>query len=71
MLGRGGRGMLIFGGKRPAIDAFSLSGERFISEGSVLGGRLVGVTEWRYGLGLARFGVLGRELWEVEGALVK
>lgn len=39
----GGRGMLILGGNSPAIEAFSLSGERFISEGSVLGGRLVGV----------------------------
>lgn len=39
----GGSGMLIFGGKSPAIEAFNLSGERLISEGSVLGGRLVGV----------------------------
>lgn len=42
----GGSGMLILGGKRPAIEALSLSGERLISEGSVLGGRLVGVRGW-------------------------
>lgn len=41
--GLGGKGMLILGGNSPAIEAFSLSGERLISEGSVLGGRLVGV----------------------------
>lgn len=35
--------MLILGGNSPAIEAFNLSGDRFISEGSVLGGRLVGV----------------------------
>lgn len=58
----GGRGMLILGGKSPAIEAFSLSGERLISDGSVLGGRLVGVSGWWYGLGLARLGVLGLEL---------
>lgn len=39
----GGRGMLILGGNKPAIEALSLSGDRLISEGSVLGGRLVGV----------------------------
>lgn len=44
--GLGGRGMLILGGNRPAIDAFNLSGERLISEGSVLGGRFVGVRGW-------------------------
>lgn len=38
--------MLILGGKSPAIEAFSLSGERLISEGSVLGGRFVGVRGW-------------------------
>lgn len=54
--------MLILGGNSPAIEAFSLSGERFISEGSVLGGRLVGVRGWWYGLGLALLGVLGLEL---------
>lgn len=42
----GGKGMFIFGGKRPAIEAFKRSGERLISEGSVLGGRLVGVSGW-------------------------
>lgn len=35
--------MFICGGKRPAMEAFNLSGDRLISEGSVLGGRLVGV----------------------------
>lgn len=63
--------MLILGGKRPAMEALSLSGERLISEGSVLGGRLVGVSGWWYGRGLARFGVLGRELCEVGGAAGK
>lgn len=38
--------MFIFGGKRPAIEAFKRSGERLISEGSVLGGRLEGVRGW-------------------------
>lgn len=42
-LGLGGKGILIWGGKRPAIEALSLSGDRLISEGSVLGGRLLGV----------------------------
>lgn len=63
--------MLILGGKSPAIEAFSLSGERLISEGSVLGGRLVGVRGWWYGLGLALLGVLGLELCEVVGTLGK
>lgn len=67
----GGRGMLILGGNSPAIEAFSLSGERLISEGSVLGGRLVGVRGWWYGLGLALLGVLGLELCEVVGTLGK
>lgn len=62
---------MIFGGKSPAIEAFSLSGERLISEGSVLGGRFVGVRGWWYGLGLALFGVLGLELCEVVGTLGK
>lgn len=43
---RGRSGMLILGGNNPAMDAFNLSGERLISEGSVLGGRLVGVSGW-------------------------
>lgn len=67
----GGKGMLILGGNSPAIEALSLSGERLISEGSVLGGRLVGVRGWWYGLGLALFGVLGLELCEVVGTFGK
>lgn len=62
--------MLILGGNNPAMDAFSLSGERLISEGSVLGGRLVGVRGW-YGRGLALLGVLGLELCDVVGTLGK
>lgn len=42
----GGSGMFIFGGNKPAIEALRRSGERLISEGSVLGGRLVGVRGW-------------------------
>lgn len=42
-LGLGGKGILIWGGKSPAMEAFSRSGDKLISDGSVLGGRLLGV----------------------------